>query len=120
MNIRGKKVTLRAIAEDDLPTLHRWANDPDIWYLLAGWHFPSSMDFMKTWFEGLKGDQKNQRFAVDAPEMGLIGTANIVDIDNVDVTMDINIYVDLSINIDVHVEIDVDVDICVRCFSVCE
>ena len=81
MNIRGRKVTLRAIAEEDLPVLHRWANDPDIWYLLAGWHFPSSMDYMKSWFSGLKVDSRNQRFAVDAPGVGLIGTANIVDID---------------------------------------
>ena len=81
MNVRGKKVTLRAIAQEDLPTLHRWANDPDIWQLLAGWHFPSSMDYMDHWFRGLKGDERSQRLAIDAPDLGLIGTANLVDID---------------------------------------
>ena len=81
MNIKGKKVLLRAIDENDLNDLYRWANDPDIWYLLGGWHFPSSFDFMKKWFEGLKNDQLNQKFAIEAPEVGLIGTANLVDID---------------------------------------
>lgn len=81
MNIRGKKVLLRAIEEKDLETLHRWANDPDIWYLLGGWHFPSSMDFMKSWFQGLKNDTLNQRWAIEVPDLGLIGTANLVDID---------------------------------------
>jgi RimJ/RimL family protein N-acetyltransferase len=81
MNIMGKKVNLRAIEEKDLELLHKWANDPDIWYMLGGWHFPSSMDYMKKWFENLKNDQLNQRFAIDVPDSGLIGTANILDID---------------------------------------
>jgi len=81
MNIRGKKVTLRAIEEIDLNLLHRWSNDPDIWYMLGGWHFSSSMDYMKKWFESLQTDHLNQRFAVEAPKVGLIGTVNLVDID---------------------------------------
>ncbi len=81
MNIKGKKVLLRAIEEDDLQLLHKWANDPDIWYLLGGWHFPSSMDYMKRYFHNLKNDQLNQRFAIEAPDIGFIGTANLVDID---------------------------------------
>ena len=81
MNIKGKKIFLRAIDEIDLVELHKWANDPEIWYLLGGWHFPSSLDYMKKWFESLKNDQLNQRFAIEAPEVGLIGTANLVDID---------------------------------------
>jgi RimJ/RimL family protein N-acetyltransferase len=81
MNIKGKKVTLRAIDQNDLELLQKWANDPDIWYLLGGWHFPSSMDYMQNWFENLKHDNLNQRFAVDTPDLGLIGTANLVDID---------------------------------------
>jgi len=81
MNIRGRNVTIRAIEESDLPALHRWGNDPDLWTLLGGWHFPSSMKETRIWFEQLHNDRLNQRFAVDAPELGLIGTANLVDID---------------------------------------
>ncbi|MBN1364110.1 MAG: GNAT family N-acetyltransferase [Syntrophaceae bacterium] len=81
MNILGKKVLLRAIEEIDLQTLHAWANDPEIWYMLGGWHFPSSMEYMRKWFSALQADQLNQRFAIEAPDLGLIGTANLVEID---------------------------------------
>jgi RimJ/RimL family protein N-acetyltransferase len=81
MNFKGKKVTLRAIEEEDLSLLHRWSNDPDIWYQLGGWHFPSSRDLITDWFLKLKSDPLDQRFAVEAPEIGLIGTANLVEID---------------------------------------
>jgi RimJ/RimL family protein N-acetyltransferase len=81
MNIRGRIVTLRAIEEDDVPSLHRWGNDPDLWSMLGGWHFPTSLRQTRTWFEGLAGDRLNQRFAIDYPGAGLVGTANLVDID---------------------------------------
>jgi RimJ/RimL family protein N-acetyltransferase len=81
MNIVGKKVFLRAIEEDDLPTLHKWANLPEIWYMLGGWHLPGSMVSVKKWFDSLQDDPLNQRFAVEAPDSGLIGTANLINID---------------------------------------
>ncbi len=81
MQIRGKVVTLRAIEEADLPALHRWANDPDLWTMLGGWHFPTSLHQTRQWFESLSSNPLNQRFAIDVPGAGLIGTANLVDID---------------------------------------
>lgn len=80
MSIKGKVVTLRAIEEHDLDTLHRWGNDPDLWATLGGWRFPSSMRQTRAWFDGLAGDPLNQRFAIDYPGVGLVGTANLVDI----------------------------------------
>jgi RimJ/RimL family protein N-acetyltransferase len=79
MNIQGKLVTIRAIEEEDLPVLHSWGNDPDIWYMLGGWHFPSSFDSLRTWFTGLKNDKNNQRFIIEAGG-NRIGTANLVSI----------------------------------------
>jgi len=81
MSIRGKTVALRAIEESDLPLLNAWGNDPDLWALLGGWSFPLSMAQTRAWYERQQNDQLNQRFAVDAPELGLVGTANLVDID---------------------------------------
>ena len=80
MNIKGKKVTLRAIEERDLEDLQKWSNDPDIQKMLGGFHMPSSMDITKRWFESLKNNELNQRFAIDSEEYGLIGTANLVSI----------------------------------------
>lgn len=81
MQIRGRTVTLRAVEEADLETLHRWGNDPELWAMLGGWRFASSMAQTRSWFEGLAKDPLNQRFAIDVPDVGLVGTANLVDID---------------------------------------
>lgn len=81
MHIKGKKVFLRAIEEDDLPKLHEWGNDPNLWSMLGGWRFPSSFRQTRLWFEKLTSDPLNQRFAIDYPGTGLVGTANLVDID---------------------------------------
>jgi RimJ/RimL family protein N-acetyltransferase len=81
MNISGKKVLLRAIELDDAYLLHKWANDPNLWDLLGGWHFPNSLNSTRAWIEGLQKDPLNQRFAIESENLGLIGTANLIDID---------------------------------------
>jgi RimJ/RimL family protein N-acetyltransferase len=81
MNIIGNSIMLRAIEADDLPMLQRWANDPDIQSMLGGWHFPVSAQDQRRWFDTLSVNSTNQRFAIEAPEYGLIGTANLVSID---------------------------------------
>jgi len=80
MNIRGKHVTLRAIEREDLSLLQRWSNDPDIQYQLGGWHFPSSAVDMEKWLESWQSDESNRRFAIDTEEHGLVGTANLTNI----------------------------------------
>ena len=81
MNIRGKHIILRAVEESDLTLLHKWANDPNTQDIMGHIHFPSSMDFHKTWFQNLKNDTLNQKFAIEAPEIGLIGISTIINID---------------------------------------
>lgn len=80
MNIRGKKVLIRAIEEEDLGLLHKWSNDPDINYMLAGWHFPSSMRDQEEWFSRLSLNSNNQRFSIQTKDGDLIGMVNLVDI----------------------------------------
>lgn len=81
MNILGKHVLIRAIEELDLDLLFTWANDPDIWYQLDGWHFPTNRASMQSWFKDIMKDTLNQRFAIEAKDMGLIGTISLGDID---------------------------------------
>ncbi|HTW93003.1 MAG TPA: GNAT family protein [bacterium] len=81
MNILGKKVVLRAIEPADLTRLNAWANDPELAHLEGSWHFPSSMEFHKRWLEALQEDRLNQRFAISAPDLGLIGLASLMSID---------------------------------------
>lgn len=81
MNIIGKQVCLRAIEKKDLPLLQRWANDPEVQNMLGGWHFPTSEQDQERWFTSLSCTSKDQRFAIEVPDIGLIGTANLVSID---------------------------------------
>ena len=81
MNIRGDYVLLRAIEREDLPLLNRWANDPETQRMLGGWHFPTSLKDQEAWFSSLSCNSLNQRFAIEAGDIGLIGTANLVSID---------------------------------------
>ena len=81
MEIRGKKVILRAIEVCDLEQLNVWANDPEIQYGLAGWHFPTSMIDQRKWYDNLSVNSLQQRFAIHTEELGLIGTTNLMEID---------------------------------------
>lgn len=81
MNIQGRKVHLRSIEFEDLPILNKWANDPEIQMGLGGWHFPTSMADQRKWYDSLSAESRHQRFAIETGELGLIGTANLVDID---------------------------------------
>ena len=80
MNFKGKNVLLRSIKESDQNMLLQWANDPDVWPMLGTWHFPVTEQDQRSWFENLSANSLNQRFAIEAPDIGLIGTANLVDI----------------------------------------
>lgn len=81
MNILGNKVILRAIEEDDIPILHRWANDPALQDIIGNIYFPSSLEFHKNWFTNLQKDNLNQRFAIDTKDQGIIGISSIMNID---------------------------------------
>lgn len=81
MNILGKKIVLRAIEKSDIPLLHKWANDPKTQDMIGHIHFPSSMDFHLSWFDKLKDDDRNHRFAIEAPEIGIIGISSIINLD---------------------------------------
>ncbi len=80
MNIKGKNITLRAIELEDMVLLHKWANDPDIQYMLGGWHFPTNMNDQKKWFESLSCNSFNQRFIITDEKQLPIGMANLINI----------------------------------------
>ena len=82
MSIMGLKVCLRAVEETDLALLHQWANDAELWSLLGGWHFPTSLASTRSWFEKLQTDSANQRFIIETRDTATpIGTANLVSLD---------------------------------------
>ncbi|OWW18570.1 GNAT family N-acetyltransferase [Noviherbaspirillum denitrificans] len=82
MNIHGKRVVLRAPEMRDAETLNDWANDTDVWKIMGGWHFPYSRQSTEKWI--LNQDNANlagHRFCVEAEDLGLIGTASLINID---------------------------------------
>ncbi len=79
MNIHGDRVVLRAPEDSDLDLLHAWANDPEIWSRLGGWHFPTSRRDTAAWIANAS-DATNRRFAVTL-DGALIGTTNLLDLD---------------------------------------
>lgn len=82
MNIHGKIVTLRAPELMDIPDLQRWTNDPEIWNMLGGWHFPYSLRSTEEWVRSRRdGNLTDHVFCIEVPEEGIIGTANIINID---------------------------------------
>jgi len=81
MNIVGDLVTLKAIELEDLELLNKWGNDPEIQYWLGGWHFPTNKIDIQKWHSNLSTSSTNQRFSIYTDDLGLIGTANLVDID---------------------------------------
>lgn len=81
MHIVGNNIILRAVEEDDLHMFNQWANNPDTQKMLGSWHFPISRVDQKKWFDSLCVNSNDQRFAIDANDIGLIGTANLVSID---------------------------------------
>jgi RimJ/RimL family protein N-acetyltransferase len=82
MNIKGKIVTLRAPEITDLRQLHQWSNDPEIWDMLGGWHFPFSSRSTEEWIKSREDNNlRDHVFCIDTPVHGFIGTANLVNID---------------------------------------
>ncbi|WP_201596666.1 GNAT family N-acetyltransferase [Psychrobacter fulvigenes] len=82
MNIEGKLVTLRAIELEDLDLLVKWSNSPELWQHLGGWHFPYSKRSTEAYIKNIDHASMNrQMFAVEAHDIGLIGTYVLSDID---------------------------------------
>jgi RimJ/RimL family protein N-acetyltransferase len=62
--IDGKFVTLRPIQKDDLPTVLRWINDPEITQHLMAYR-PMVIEDEEKWYEGLIGSTSNFVFAIE-------------------------------------------------------
>jgi RimJ/RimL family protein N-acetyltransferase len=80
MNIIYERITLRSVEEKDLEVMQIWANDPEIQYLLGGWHFPINKNDQFKWFNNLSCQSNNQRFIIEVDSSIVIGMANLLNI----------------------------------------
>ncbi len=81
MNIKGKRVTLRAMEREDCEMVREMFNDPEIENLVVGWAFPLSSYAQEKWFESHYNDRTDFRFIIETPEDGAVGIATLTDID---------------------------------------
>ncbi|HKG98033.1 MAG TPA: GNAT family protein [Pyrinomonadaceae bacterium] len=81
MNIKGKRILVRAIEREDVPTLHAWFNDPELTAQLTETHFPSSLLQQEAWLERIQKDESSIRLAVQTDDAALIGYTGFWNID---------------------------------------
>lgn len=81
MNIKGKKVTLRAMERQDCEMIREMFNDPELEHLVIGWAFPVSSYAQEKWFETHYGDNTDFRFVIETEEDGPVGIATLTEID---------------------------------------
>jgi RimJ/RimL family protein N-acetyltransferase len=79
--IKGKRVVLRAVEEEDLGFCQRLYNDPDVRTVVVGWDFPVSLQNQKQWLDSVGKDKSNARFIVETLEKQPIGLTGLWDID---------------------------------------
>lgn len=81
MELKGKKVLLRAVEESDLEMLRALTNDPEFEKMIVGWSFPVSSRDQAEWFANCHNDSKRLRYTIVTEEDGPVGMIGLRDID---------------------------------------
>jgi len=86
--ILGKRVRLRAIEREDIPTFLKWVNDPELQQYLGRTPFPFSFAESlqdpvgeERWFERQLNDEKSRIFAIETEKGAHIGNIGLHEID---------------------------------------
>lgn len=80
MNLKGKKILLRAIEEKDLEILREMINDEEFEYKVVGYSFPISTIQQKKWYETVNENKNNLKLVIEY-EGETVGLATIDEID---------------------------------------
>lgn len=81
MNIKGKRVTLRAIEPSDIEFMRELINDPDMEKSIVGWIWPLSSRDQQSWYNNYKNTLQEVRFIIESHTDGIIGFTGLKDID---------------------------------------
>lgn len=79
--IKGQRIVLRSIEEEDLGRLKDWLNDAEMAHWVGGWTFPVSDVEQRAWFQRSLTDRRNRRFIVALPDGEVIGLTGLWEID---------------------------------------
>lgn len=81
MILKGKKVILRAVEEEDLEMLRELTNDPEFEKMVIGWAYPISKKDEAEWYANQKNGLGNLRYTIETEADGAIGMIGLRDID---------------------------------------
>jgi len=81
MELKGKKVILRAVEEEDLEMLRKLTNDSEYEKMIVGWSFPISKKEQLDWFENCKNGLNRLRYTIVTEADGAVGMIGLRDID---------------------------------------
>ena len=84
MNLKGRKVTLRAIEPSDLEFLRSMMNDKDISETVIGLSFPVSSTMQQRWYQSSLEDQNNYKFIIETEKDGVVGLVSMGNINWID------------------------------------
>lgn len=91
--ITGKRVTLRALDEDDLERCYRWINDPEVTEHLT-MRFPVSRADERKWLQrASSGDEESRAFAIVAEDGEHIGNVGLHRINYLDRSAELGIMI---------------------------
>ena len=79
MNLKGKKVYLRAVEKEDMDFLREMINDPEMEKNVVGWSFPVSKYEQEKWYEIQSLNKNDIRYIIEinGNRIGLITITNI-------------------------------------------
>jgi len=81
MNLKGRKVLLRAVEESDLEMFKDLTNSPDFEKMVVGWSFAISSKDQTEWYKNCKQGLAYLRFTIVTEEDGAVGMIGLRDID---------------------------------------
>jgi RimJ/RimL family protein N-acetyltransferase len=79
--VKGQKIILRAIEQEDLPTFVRWFNDPEVRQYLLMYMPMSPAEEEGKWFERQLENPDNRGFAIETTDGVHIGNCGLHDCD---------------------------------------
>lgn len=77
--LSGKKVNLRPLSKEDVPTITRWVNDPEVRDFVS-MAFPQNEKNEEGWIDKLYSNEKQIVLAIETKDGKLIGSMGIHDI----------------------------------------
>lgn len=80
MNLKGRKVTLRAIEPSDLEFLRSMMNDKNIGEGLIDLSFPISSTMQEKWFQTTIENHNDYKFVIETEKDGVVGLVNMGNI----------------------------------------